>query len=163
MLESSGIEVRQYGNPGNSLPWSWSAPEIPRKFAFFFTVKSLTLLICAVMSRIFRHMREDLGRMVLFHPRTKVLQRFIWILENIYILNMKVKMLALSPVPLFVTSWTVSARLLCPWNSPSDNTGLSSHFLIQESSQPRDPTQVSCTAGRFFAIWATREDHTVNV
>ena len=25
------------------------------------------------------------------------------------------------------------------------------------SSQPRDPTQVFCTAGRFFAIWATRE------
>ena len=25
------------------------------------------------------------------------------------------------------------------------------------SSQPRDRTQVSCTAGRFFTIWATRE------
>ena len=25
------------------------------------------------------------------------------------------------------------------------------------SSQPRDQTQVSCTAGRFFTIWATRE------
>ena len=27
----------------------------------------------------------------------------------------------------------------------------------RESSQPRDPTQVSCTAGGFFTIWATRE------
>ena len=27
------------------------------------------------------------------------------------------------------------------------------------SSQPRDQTQVSCTAGRFFTIWATREAH----
>ena len=27
------------------------------------------------------------------------------------------------------------------------------------SSQPRDVTQVSCTAGRFFTIWATRETH----
>ena len=27
------------------------------------------------------------------------------------------------------------------------------------SSWPRDRTQVSCTAGRFFAIWATREAH----
>ena len=26
------------------------------------------------------------------------------------------------------------------------------------SSQPRDRTWVSCTAGRFFTIWATRED-----
>ena len=25
------------------------------------------------------------------------------------------------------------------------------------SSQPRDQTQVSCIAGRFFTIWATRE------
>ena len=27
------------------------------------------------------------------------------------------------------------------------------------SSQPRDQTQVSCIAGRFFTIWATREVH----
>ena len=27
----------------------------------------------------------------------------------------------------------------------------------RESSQPRDQIQVSCTAGRFFTIWATRE------
>ena len=29
------------------------------------------------------------------------------------------------------------------------------------SSWPRDQTQVSCTAGKFFTIWATREtdDH----
>ena len=27
----------------------------------------------------------------------------------------------------------------------------------RESSQPGDRTQVSCTAGRFFTIWATRE------
>ena len=29
------------------------------------------------------------------------------------------------------------------------------------SSQPRDGTQVSCIAGRFFTIWATREAHTI--
>ena len=28
------------------------------------------------------------------------------------------------------------------------------------SSQPRDETQVSCIAGGFFTIWATREAHT---
>ena len=27
----------------------------------------------------------------------------------------------------------------------------------RESSQPRDQTQVSCIAGRFFTIWATME------
>ena len=29
--------------------------------------------------------------------------------------------------------------------------------LLQGSSQPRDQTQVSCTAGRFFTSWATRK------
>ena len=29
-----------------------------------------------------------------------------------------------------------------------------------ESSQPRDQTQVSCIAGRFFTVWTTREFHT---
>ena len=29
------------------------------------------------------------------------------------------------------------------------------------SSQPRDQTQVSCTAGRFFTDWATREAHSL--
>ena len=66
----------------------------------------------------------------------------------------------LSRVWLFVTSWTVTCQApLCPWNSPGKNTG--------EGSQPfpsqgifLDPgiwTQVSCIAGRFFTIWATRE------
>ena len=31
------------------------------------------------------------------------------------------------------------------------------HFLLRESSHPRDWTLVSCIAGRFFTIWATRE------
>ena len=30
----------------------------------------------------------------------------------------------------------------------------------RESSQPRDPTRVSCIAGRFFNNWATTEAHT---
>ena len=29
----------------------------------------------------------------------------------------------------------------------------------RRSSQPRDRTQVSCIAGRFFIAWATREAH----
>ena len=31
------------------------------------------------------------------------------------------------------------------------------HSLLQGSSQPRDQTWVSCIAGRFFTIWATRD------
>ena len=47
------------------------------------------------------------------------------------------------------------ARLLCPWNSPSKNTGVVSHSLSRESSWPRDWTWVPCIAGGFLIIWAT--------
>ena len=32
---------------------------------------------------------------------------------------------------LFVTPWTVAARLLCPWDSPGKNTGVGCHALLQ--------------------------------
>ena len=54
------------------------------------------------------------------------------------------------------TPWTVASRLLCPWDSPGKNTGVGFHALLQGifptqgSSQPRDQTPVSCTAGGFF-------------
>ena len=41
------------------------------------------------------------------------------------------------------------------------NTGVGSHSLLQGCPQPRDPTWISCTAGRFFTrfftIWATKK------
>ena len=43
---------------------------------------------------------------------------------------MRVCMLSLfSRVQLFVTLWTESTGLLCPWDSPGKNTGLGCHFL----------------------------------
>ena len=44
-----------------------------------------------------------------------------------------------------------------PCNSPGQYTGVGSLSLLQRSSQPRDQTQVSCIAGRFFTNWAIRE------
>ena len=37
-------------------------------------------------------------------------------------------------------------------DSPGKNTGVGCHALLQESSQPRDQTEVSHTAGVFFTI-----------
>ena len=54
----------------------------------------------------------------------------------------------------------VSSRphgLYSPWNSPGQNTRVGSLSLFRESPQPRDRTQVSYIAGRFFASWPTRE------
>ena len=45
-------------------------------------------------------------------------------------------------------------RLLCPLDSPGKNTGVDRHSLLQGSSWPRDRTQVSCIAGKFFTIRA---------
>ena len=58
-----------------------------------------------------------------------------------------------SHVQLFATPWT------SPWNSPGQNTGVHSLSLLpaQGSSQPRDRTQVSRIANRFFTSWATRK------
>ena len=36
-----------------------------------------------------------------------------------------------SLVQLCATLWTVPARLLCPWDSPGKNTGVSCHVLLQ--------------------------------
>ena len=47
-------------------------------------------------------------------------------------------------------------RFLCPWNFPGKNTEVAIPFS-RGSSWPRDWTQVSWIAGRFFTIWAKRE------
>ena len=47
--------------------------------------------------------------------------------------------------------------LYSPWNSPGQNTGAGSCSLLQGSSQPRDWTQVSHIAGRFFTVWGSRQ------
>ena len=47
--------------------------------------------------------------------------------------------------------------LYSPWNSPGQNTGMGSLSLLHGIFPPRDWTQVSHIAGRFFTSWATRE------
>ena len=42
-------------------------------------------------------------------------------------------------------------------DSPGKNTGVGCHALLQGSFQPKDRTQASHIAGRFFTIWVTRE------
>ena len=61
-------------------------------------------------------------------------------------------------IQLFATPWTAARQAPLPmgilqaripeWVAMPSSSG---------SSQPRDLTQVSCTAGRFFTVWATRK------
>ena len=92
----------------------------------------------------------------------------------------KVKVKSLSRVRLFTTPWTAAYQAPpsmgfsrqeywsgVPLPSPMDYTD---HGILQArilewvafpfsrgSSQPRNRTQISCIAGRFFTSWATRE------
>ena len=50
-----------------------------------------------------------------------------------------------------------------PWDSPGQNTGVSSHSFSRVPSWPRNWTGVFCIAGGFFTSWATREAHTPRV
>ena len=63
-----------------------------------------------------------------------------------------------SPSVVFDSLWPHG--LYSPWNSPGQNTGVGS-LSLKKISQPRDPTQVSHTTGRFFTSWATREYQTI--
>ena len=40
--------------------------------------------------------------------------------------------------------------LLCSWDFPGKNIAVGCYFLLRGSSQPRDRTCISCTAGGFF-------------
>ena len=52
---------------------------------------------------------------------------------------------------------TYTARLLCPWNVPGNNTGVGCHFLLQGIFPAQGLNPVSCIAGGFFTDWTTRE------
>ena len=49
------------------------------------------------------------------------------------------------------------SRFLCPWESPGKNTGVGTHSLLQGIFPDWDWIRVSCIAGGFFTVWATRE------
>ena len=39
--------------------------------------------------------------------------------------------LAAKVCPTLVTHWTITARLLCPWDFPGKHTGVGCHFFLQ--------------------------------
>ena len=69
----------------------------------------------------------------------------------------KVKVIVAQLCPTLCDPQTVARWLLCPWDFLGKNTGVDCHSLLQGIFLTRDQTQVSCIAGRFFPIWATRE------
>ena len=84
-----------------------------------------------------------IGRQILYHWATREGLIDHCELES----TSEVKWKLLSPVQLFVTPWTLESRPL-EWVAFPFSRG---------SSQPRDLTQVSHIAGRFFTNWAIRK------
>ena len=60
----------------------------------------------------------------------------------------------LSHVRLFATPWAIATRLHCPWDSPSKNTRVGFHFLLQGNlhNQVIEPESLvsPALAGGFF-------------
>ena len=69
-----------------------------------------------------------------------------------------IKYLLVSCGQLFETPWTIThqAPLSMEFSRQESWSGLS-FPSPGDSSWPRDQTQISCVAGRFFTVWATRE------
>ena len=53
--------------------------------------------------------------------------------------------------------------LYSPWDSPRQNTGVGSYFLLLGIFPTWDRTQVSLTAGRFLTNWATKKPKNIGV
>ena len=71
-----------------------------------------------------------------------------------------------SHVQLFVTLWTVAARLLCPWDSAGKNTGVGSHALLQGifPTQGLSPGLLQLLQCRQILYhWATEKAHIFNI
>ena len=84
--------------------------------------------------------------------------RTLWFIHPIDNRKWKWKCELLSGVWLFATPWTVAhqAPLSMECSRQEYWSGLPCP-LLRGSPQPRNQTQVSCIAGRFFTLWATRE------
>ena len=72
------------------------------------------------------------------------------ILYNIKLVSVKKMFVTLSG-PSLCDSVDYNARLLCPWNSPDNNTGVGSQSPLQGSSQPREPTSPALQADSFLS------------
>ena len=59
--------------------------------------------------------------------------------------------------PVLVIPWTVACQAPLQWDSPGKNLERVAISFSRGSSWPRDRTQVSCIAGRFFTNWAMSE------
>ena len=100
----------------------------------------------------------------LFLVLKKIIFRLVWSLQFHHLIK---RACMLSRIWLIITLWiTVAHRLLCPWDSPGKNAGVSAISSFRGSSPPRDGTWVSSIVRQTLYQWATwegpREERWVN-
>ena len=62
-----------------------------------------------------------------------------------------------------VTPYREPTRLLCLWDRPGKNSGVSCHFPLQGIFWPRDGTRVFCIGRQILYHWATWEAWCYNI
>ena len=107
-----------------------------------FSVRSLVNMFTQNMSNAVVH-KSDILRAVCETVRIWLAREFVYIIFE-----------SESESRLVLSNSLWPYGLYSPWDSPGQNTGVSSHSLTRGSSQPRDLTQVSCIAGGLFTTWA---------
>ena len=104
--------------------WWLSNQKLPGKFPFvinlswsvyFLGAKQRNCSLRLIPLEAGRSWRQEMGHCVAFKLKC----------------NIPLGICVLSPVWLFVTPWTTTPRLLCPWDSPGKTTGVGRHFLLQ--------------------------------
>ena len=63
---------------------------------------------------------------------------------------------------LFATPWAVAHQAPLSMGFPRQEYWMECHFLLQGFFSNKDQIWVSCIAGRFFTIWATKEAQIFN-
>ena len=89
----------------------------------------------------------------MLHTHRHLLSEQVFYMEILWLHHLKVKVTQSCPVLWDCMAYTVHGILqarIPDWAAVLSSRG---------SSQPRDQTQVSCSVGRFFTSWATREAH----
>ena len=136
--ESVGLlsRVQLFGDPIDCNPPGFSVHGI-------FQARILGMGCCFLFQRIFPTKGSNPG---LWHHR-----------QILYHLSHQGSPKSLSRVWfwLFVTPWTITSRLLCPWILQPGILEWVALLFSRGSSEPRDQTQVSLIADGFFSIWTT--------
>ena len=104
---------------------------------------------------LFPHLSIYTRRMVVFFPFMHPLVVTAYHITNYYLdVNGGGGLVAKSCLTL-ATPWTVTCKLLCPWDSPGKNTGVGCHALLQDVNE-HTSTYLS---SKYYSEFTSRRRH----